>query len=90
MVSVKHGQLSPVSCYVTGCRAAECRTAWAERVRRDRARRAQRVPDMVHGTDNGYANYRCRCEDCRAAHAQARREWQTRVEMERLVYGLRR
>lgn len=25
------------------------------------------IPDEIHGTVNGYTNYGCRCDDCRAA-----------------------
>lgn len=39
-----------------------------ERWKTYRARNAAGpVPDRVHGTVNGYDNYRCRCEPCRAA-----------------------
>lgn len=31
------------------------------------------VPSHVHGTVNGYTNYACRCEKCRAAQAKAAR-----------------
>jgi hypothetical protein len=31
--------------------------------------------DPRHGTHNGYANLRCRCEACRAANAEFYRAW---------------
>lgn len=34
---------------------------------------------MQHGTDNGYTNGGCKCVECRAAHAKARREREHRA-----------
>lgn len=33
------------------------------------------IPSHVHGTTNGYNNWSCRCEPCKAAIAQYLREW---------------
>lgn len=55
-----------------GCR--ECRACKYEAQRRSLAqRRAAGLPDghRLHGTVTGYMNYRCRCEPCRAAGAEA-------------------
>ncbi len=30
---------------------------------------------MPHGTWDGYINHGCRCEECRAASAEYKREW---------------
>lgn len=54
------------------CRCADCRAAWAERIRSLKARRAATVKDRNdprHGTHTFYQNHGCRCERCTAAHA---------------------
>lgn len=43
---------------------------WGEQL--DAALTAGRVPDLAHGTEATYRHARCRCPDCRAAHAAYR------------------
>lgn len=31
--------------------------------------------DKRHGTHNGYANYGCRCDKCKARESEYRRAW---------------
>lgn len=33
------------------------------------------VEEIPHGTHSGYSKHRCKCDDCRAAHALYQREW---------------
>lgn len=35
--------------------------------------RSRPIPDHVHGTLNGYSNYACRCEFCKAVKSAANR-----------------
>lgn len=37
---------------------------------------------QVHGTDNSYDYYGCRCAECRAAHATKKREYRARKKIE--------
>lgn len=30
------------------------------------------MPESAHGTDGGYTNWNCRCDDCRDAHADCK------------------
>ena len=54
--------------YDRGCRCDACRADAARRVREWRHDIAGRTPpDTVHGTINGYNNWRCRCEPCKDA-----------------------
>lgn len=49
-----------------GCRCPECRRGNLLRKQESDRRRASRpVPDHVHGTENGYTNYSCRCRRCK-------------------------
>lgn len=59
-------------CYVQGCRCGKCKRANTDYQRMANARRAQRKP-RVHGTPSSYANYNCRCPECRVAHSRAMR-----------------
>lgn len=57
-----------------GCRCDICRAANRAASAAFRERHASEpVPDHVHGTENGYCNYRCSCERCRRAHTDAER-----------------
>ena len=71
------------------CRCDDCRAANAahhkdymgrhpEQREKHRVRRQTIKPldvdDPRHGTDNGYTNYVCRCDDCRAARLAYRRQ----------------
>lgn len=44
----------------------------AEYMREWRQRRRGQAPELAHGTQTTYANYGCRCDDCRKAHNQGR------------------
>src|SRR5262250_201622 len=62
-----------LSGYRQGCRCDTCRTeASAYQLALQQRRRDQGIQPPVHGTLNGYNNYRCRCDACKAAY----REWQ--------------
>lgn len=37
-------------------------------------KRGRVLSSGIHGTDSGYTNHRCRCPECRQAHARVRRE----------------
>jgi len=63
------------SCYVHGCRLDECRKAANAATMRRRKRRQTDIPDAVHGTNNGYKNYGCRCGDCREANRKSMAEY---------------
>lgn len=39
--------------------------------------------DPRHGTENGYTNYECRCQRCRAANAEAHRAYMDRKPEQR-------
>lgn len=55
------------------------RAAYHRAQRRYRAALLSYDPDRVtHGRASTYTNHRCRCEECKAAHARAQREWRAR------------
>lgn len=58
--------------YTRGCRCAECRTANTHYHRdlRDARAGALAPDDPRHGHNSTYNNHRCRCEPCKAAHAE--------------------
>lgn len=70
-----------------GCRCQRCRrahteahTAWTHRVGRNKPRavyvaerRAEAEARDNHGTESRYVNLGCRCDECRAGAAEARR-----------------
>jgi len=61
--------------YNAGCRCPSCRSAnasyfWDLRERN----RGLEVPEHVHGSINGYVNYCCRCELCKAASRRRRQK----------------
>lgn len=61
-VKIEHGTPSG---YRHGCRCDECKAANREQQQAARDRRLNRpIPEHVHGTWNGYANYNCRCDRC--------------------------
>lgn len=37
--------------------------------------RRNRTTPVPHGTQNGYANWSCRCDRCRAAHRDYNANW---------------
>lgn len=68
VVPIIHGEARG---YDKGCRCDECKAAYRERAREAKERRKSRpIPEHVHGTWNGYANYDCRCSRCLAACQQ--------------------
>jgi len=42
--------------------------------------------DPRHGSTNGYANLNCRCGDCRAAWAEAHRDYMRRTAEQRKAH----
>lgn len=67
--------------YRRGCRCDPCRTA--RRLYVESRRRAQGITSkprigLVHGTPTGYVNYKCRCDECRAAEVKRQREYKQR------------
>lgn len=68
--------------YTQGCRCEECRRAKTQHDHAGRRARAAsgRIP---HGTANGYQNWLCRCDACKAAHAESKRAyWRRRRDRE--------
>ena len=61
-----HGQ--SYTLYADGCRCEPCRAAQADRNRRNRADRVQRL--TVHGIRSSY-DAGCRCEECKDARREA-------------------
>lgn len=65
--------------YAAGCRCGTCTAAMTRRSERTQRRRQQRVASgelqVPHGTNNGYVNYRCRCDSCKAAASEYQREY---------------
>lgn len=58
------------------CRCGKCREAWTKSVRQRRRKRIrQETPAHLHGTPNGYVNWGCKCEDCKAAMALYQSGW---------------
>ncbi|MCV7377547.1 hypothetical protein H7K38_02615 [Mycobacterium alsense] len=54
--------------YDKGCRCDDCVAAYRKRCKEAKERRKRRpIPEHVHGTWNGYANYDCRCARCLVA-----------------------
>lgn len=73
-----HGRASS---YKDGCRCSECREANRVYQAGANARRAEQsdAADRAgHGKRSTYANYRCRCDACRAANSAACREYRER------------
>ncbi|WP_242882651.1 hypothetical protein [Actinomadura litoris] len=62
--------------YKRGCRCDDCRRAHADVTAaqtRNRLIRAAADPSLIpHGTQTGYINWRCRCEECAAANRAQR------------------
>jgi DNA-binding CsgD family transcriptional regulator len=62
---VDHGTLLS---YQRGCKCGKCRAANTEEGRRQReSRKSRETPEEIHGTFNGYQNWDCHCERCKAA-----------------------
>lgn len=57
-----------------GCRCEVCAAGNREKGRRARLSAAERQEQAPHGTANGYSRWSCRCEECRSAWADYRRE----------------
>lgn len=54
--------------YSAGCREFCCKRAHAQYNAKKKAERIARgIPEAVHGTLNGYANYGCHCVKCQIA-----------------------
>lgn len=61
--------------YNQGCRCGLCKAHHAHRcAEQKRARLLKPIPDHVHGTYGGYANWDCRCDGCSAAATVFMRE----------------
>ena len=59
--------------YQAGCRQECCRVAHRlYAAERKRARIAAGIPDVIHGTANGYTNWDCRCDRCQVAALKAK------------------
>lgn len=58
-----------------GCRCDGCRAENAAYHRERRKARIENIPAHVHGTNDGYLNYMCRCRECNDAHNQVFYEW---------------
>lgn len=78
---VKHGSVNAYSNYQ--CHCPDCRKAWAEKARENRARRkAGGVPTNVqHGRYSTRVNYGCPCAPCKAAAAQYQRDYNARKKL---------
>lgn len=67
--------------YWNGCRCADCmesiREHWASQ-RRAKGMRKSNAPKSDHGMQSHYTNHGCRCDLCKAAQAQAVREYRAR------------
>lgn len=75
----------PMACsassYNRGCRLRPCRDA--HRAAKDRARaklQAKPFDQIPHGTANAYANYACRCDDCKLAGSIRNREYREKAK----------
>lgn len=44
--------------------------------------------DPRHGTQNAYGNLKCRCPECRLAHAEYQRDLQRAWRAKRMAWGL--
>ncbi len=67
-----------ISAYQRGCRCRPCKDAVAAYQRAWVAqRKTEEKPAHIHGTTNGYVNYRCRCVACRAAQAASIKQQKT-------------
>lgn len=75
----RHGQngYGNLGCRCDICRAANCATNLAARIRREGALAAD---DHRHGRPSTYANYRCRCTPCTDAHRLASYDQRARRE----------
>lgn len=72
----KHNGSGSLYCRKNGCRCVKCTEA--NRLKHYRAsvkRHAMKIkPEHVHGTYNGYVNYGCRCDKCRACNTERCRQ----------------
>jgi hypothetical protein len=70
---VQHGTRYAYNRRENPCRCEECTEA--NRIYlRDRKANIPAIPPTVHGSENGYVQFRCRCEACKIASAAARRD----------------
>jgi hypothetical protein len=59
--------------YSAGCRQFCCRLAHTQyNAERKRIRKANGIPEHVHGTPNGYVNFDCRCGPCKDCGSKAK------------------
>lgn len=79
-----------------GCRCVECTAANAASAKRYRLenpeasraahqrymKKLRKSDDIPHGTTHGYVNYRCRCDECRRANTEYRREYRARKKQQ--------
>ncbi len=77
-----HGQLQ---CYRAGCSCKLCKAANTEHSRRTREKYTTEPEKIPHGTDSGYTNWGCRCEECSAARALATKQYQKRVQLKAIL-----
>jgi DNA-binding CsgD family transcriptional regulator len=64
---VEHGTFLS---YQRGCTCEKCRAANNAEARKHREnRKYKEMPEELHGTENGYRNWGCLCEPCKAAGA---------------------
>lgn len=70
-VAHEHGS---VGRYQWGCRCHICKMNMRFLQRVYTIKRAANVPERMHGTNNGYSNYRCHCEPCLEAGKLYQRE----------------
>ncbi|QFG12120.1 helix-turn-helix DNA binding domain [Arthrobacter phage Racecar] len=77
----RHGRATD---YNMGCRCDLCRAANTERMAKLAIDRQARPEDIPHGTESGYVNWYCRCDECRPVGLAKLRE-RTTVPEEGMV-----
>lgn len=60
----------------------ECWRKRKTQVAAERRQAVVEIPDHVHGTVEGYTNYKCNCEACREANTAYHREYRRRQKDE--------
>lgn len=79
MTAARTVEVHGYGAYARGCRCSQCRAAKAEYMCSHRAELARTpAPTQVHGTRNGYDNWRCRCTPCVEAKRAASRDYDQR------------
>lgn len=63
---------------VTGCTCPGCAAGWLAYTRGKRMERSAALDagkaTVQHGTNNGYLNYLCRCDECKAANREYQKQ----------------